>query len=85
MITPMVNGAWLRDGESIQTTRGASPQDLHWFDRTNGFGDGVFETMLVRNRQVELRDYHMERLQQGLTRLGIPPVSYTHLTLPTIG
>ena len=40
-------------------------------DRSNTFGDGVFETMLVTGGQVHLLDRHLHRLSIGLERLGI--------------
>jgi 4-amino-4-deoxychorismate lyase len=40
-------------------------------DRGLQYGDGVFETVLVRNRVPRFLALHRERLQRGLTRLGI--------------
>ena len=39
-------------------------------DRGLKFGDGIFETVLIKNNNAVLIDEHI-------------PVSYTHLTLPT--
>lgn len=41
-------------------------------DRGLSYGDGVFETMLACHGDICLWQYHYERLQQGLQRLGIP-------------
>jgi 4-amino-4-deoxychorismate lyase len=40
-------------------------------DRGLSYGDGVFETMLSKNADICLWQYHYERLQQGLQRLQI--------------
>ena len=40
-------------------------------NRSNTFGDGVFETLLVTNGKVQLLNLHMQRLSIGLKRLGI--------------
>ena len=40
-------------------------------DRGLQYGDGLFETLLVRNRVPRFLALHRERLQRGLTRLGI--------------
>jgi 4-amino-4-deoxychorismate lyase len=40
-------------------------------DRGLQYGDGVFETMLVRGRRPRFLDAHLARLSQGCTRLGI--------------
>ena len=40
-------------------------------DRSNTFGDGVFETMLVSNDKIQLLDFHLQRLSIGLECLGV--------------
>lgn len=40
-------------------------------DRSNTFGDGVFETLFVRNGQAPLLELHLARLSRGLHRLDI--------------
>lgn len=42
-------------------------------DRGLQYGDGVFETMAVRNGAVRFLDAHLERLQRGCRGLGMPP------------
>ncbi len=42
------------------------------FDRSFLFGDGLFETLLVRNARPFLLRQHLERLQQGARFLRIP-------------
>ena len=65
--------AWF-NGELIASplasTSVASSADF-LLDRSNTFGDGVFETMLVTGGQVHLLDRHLHRLAIGLERLGI--------------
>lgn len=41
-------------------------------DRGLAYGDGVFETILVRDGHAELLDAHCERMLEGAARLGIP-------------
>jgi len=41
-------------------------------DRGLEFGDGLFETMAVRDGRVRLLDRHIGRLQAGAARLGFP-------------
>ena len=41
-------------------------------DRGLAYGDGLFETMQVRQGAIALFDYHMQRLQLGCQRLQIP-------------
>ena len=40
-------------------------------DRGLQYGDGLFETMLVRRRRIRLLDLHLERLAEGCRRLGL--------------
>lgn len=42
-------------------------------DRGLQYGDGLFETLLVRNGSCEFWDRHMQRLLSGCERLRIPP------------
>lgn len=50
------------------------------FDRSFLFGDGLFETLLVRNAKPFLLRQHLERLEQGARFLRIPlPLSLTAL------
>lgn len=56
----------------------------HWFDagrpvdsislddRAVQYGDGLFETIAIRDGQARLWNYHVERLQGGCDRLGLP-------------
>ncbi|WP_165787089.1 aminodeoxychorismate lyase [Pseudohalioglobus lutimaris] len=41
-------------------------------DRGLDFGDGLFETLLVRQGQPVLLDYHLQRLQHGIEALAFP-------------
>lgn len=51
---------------------GCAASSLPLPDRGLEFGDGLFETLLVRSGQALFLDYHIQRLQQGLRVLGIP-------------
>ncbi|RKR06348.1 aminodeoxychorismate lyase apoprotein [Kushneria sinocarnis] len=50
-------------------------------DRGLAFGDGVFETILVRDGQPLLWESHLARLHAGLQRLGIPAPEPDALTV----
>lgn len=41
-------------------------------DRGFAYGDGLFETLLLRGNQILLQDYHLDRLGTGLERLRFP-------------
>ena len=41
-------------------------------DRGLQYGDGLFETMLIRHGRVRFLEAHLARLAQGCLRLGIP-------------
>ncbi|MEC8917723.1 MAG: aminotransferase class IV, partial [Pseudomonadota bacterium] len=45
---------------------------LPFDDRGLAYGDGLFETVLVRDGQPLLWEYHMARLRQGVERLSLP-------------
>lgn len=42
--------------------------NISW--RASHYGDGLFETIAIRNSEPRLWDYHMERLREGCRRLG---------------
>lgn len=42
------------------------------FERAVAYGDGLFETLLVRDGEVPLWPYHRARLAEGLQRLQLP-------------
>jgi 4-amino-4-deoxychorismate lyase len=54
---------WFRDGRPCYTL----PAD----DRAVQYGDGLFETIAIRNGAPRLWDYHVERLRTGSARLGL--------------
>jgi 4-amino-4-deoxychorismate lyase len=60
---------WFRDGQPCDT--------LPANDRAVQYGDGLFETIAIRNGVPRLWKYHVERLQTGAARLGLaaPPES----------
>ena len=41
-------------------------------DRGLAYGDGLFETIRISDRGPVLPEYHLDRLEQGALRLGIP-------------
>jgi 4-amino-4-deoxychorismate lyase len=55
---------------------GAAPRDLASGVAVNErglhYGDGVFETALLANGRVRFLEQHLERLNEGCERLGIP-------------
>jgi len=50
----------------------AVPESLSALDRGLAYGDGLFETLAVRNNTPCFWDEHMQRLTEGCSRLGIP-------------
>ncbi len=59
--------SWFEGGEPI----GSLPLD----ERSWQFGDGVFETIAVREGRPRFVDWHLERARIGCSRLGIEPPS----------
>lgn len=49
-------------------------------DRGLAYGDGLFTTMKVKYGQVQLWDFHLQRLQLGATRLFFPAIDWSLLT-----
>ncbi|HHQ13458.1 MAG TPA: aminodeoxychorismate lyase [Chromatiales bacterium] len=43
---------------------------VHPQDRGLAYGDGVFETVAIRDGRLRLIDYHLDRLELGCARLG---------------
>src|SRR5690606_11606266 len=41
------------------------------FERGYNYGDGLFETIVIRNGNIKYLDYHMERLQNGMQLLSM--------------
>lgn len=52
-------------------TDGQPHSTISILDRGLAYGDGLFETMLLRNGQIYLWKYHQRRLTQGLKALSI--------------
>ena len=52
---------------------GEGSDSLSLQDRGLQYGDGLFETIAVRNQQLEFWQHHMQRLLNGCQRLRIPP------------
>jgi len=49
-------------------------------DRGFQYGDGLFETIAIRNGEPRLWSYHVDRLAKGCKRLGIRMLSETELS-----
>jgi len=55
---------WLIDGESVES--------VPVTDRGFQYGDGLFETIALREGRARFLDSHLQRLEEGLRRLAIP-------------
>jgi 4-amino-4-deoxychorismate lyase len=53
------------------TINGRAGLKVSALDRGLQYGDGVFETMRVRRRQIRLLEFHLDRLYRGLKALQI--------------
>lgn len=60
--------------QSRTLVNGSQAHAIGVYDRGLAFGDGVFETIAVREGQPLLWALHMDRLQTGCRLLGIEPV-----------
>ena len=57
-----------------------NPHDsLAMESRAIHYGDGVFETILVKNTQIQLLDYHLKRLQLGIKQLCLAKINIAWL------
>lgn len=63
--------AALLNGQPIDITQPA----LYLDERGWQYGDGLFETMLLKDGKIRFLDDHIERLQTGCARLGLPAPS----------
>ena len=59
---------------------GTESDTLDVRDRGLQYGDGLFETLAVRDGEPRRWAYHLERLQAGCRRLAIPAPTETNLT-----
>lgn len=50
---------------------GRRREHIDYRDRGLQYGDGVFETMRIRDSRLRLLEYHLDRLYAGCRRLGI--------------
>lgn len=66
---------WFRDGRADNTVSAD--------DRGVQYGDGLFETIAIRDGAPRLWNYHVERLQAGAARLGlaVPAEDSLHASL----
>jgi 4-amino-4-deoxychorismate lyase len=63
----------------VSLINGVPGEHVALSDRGLHYGDGLFETLAVRDGVCEFWDRHMQRLQLGCERLHIPPPSPTLL------
>ena len=57
---------------SVMRVNGQSTETISALDRGLAYGDGLFETVAVRDGTAELWPEHLSRLVAGCERLGIP-------------
>ena len=69
MSISQANKSWL-DGHLVDSQAGMIPLS----DRSLLLGDGVFETVLIRNRCILNWNQHAERLEKSLKLAGIPRI-----------
>ena len=62
---------WFAAGESLRS--------LAVDDRGLQYGDGLFETIAIRDQRPRLWGHHLDRLQAGSERLGLPVPSHDQL------
>jgi len=62
----------MSDGAIVSWLDGAPSTFLSLSDRGLQYGDGVFETMRFRQGKIDFLNLHLERLQEGIGRLGLP-------------
>lgn len=60
--------------DSIVLIDGKNQTQLSVFERSQQFGDGVFETCILQNSSILFWDLHFKRLSLGLKRLKIKPI-----------
>jgi branched-chain amino acid aminotransferase len=60
------NGIFLRAGSPVLTAS----------NRGFRYGDGLFETILVKEGRIRLRDFHFDRLLAGMDRLRLVPPAH---------
>lgn len=58
---------------------GQSGTQLDVAERAVQYGDGVFETLRIRNAVMEYPDLHLQRLRAGCERLGFPAIDWSLL------
>lgn len=61
--------------QPIVLINGKKQSQLSIFDRSCQFGDGIFETCLVKNAQVLFFQQHFDRLEKGRKKLQIKPMA----------
>jgi 4-amino-4-deoxychorismate lyase len=62
----------MSDGAVISWLNGAPSTFLSLSDRGLNYGDGLFETMRFQRGKIVFLKLHLERLQQGISRLALP-------------
>ncbi|WP_022942685.1 aminodeoxychorismate lyase [Psychromonas hadalis] len=59
---------------------GIESDKISAIDRGLAYGDGLFSTMKVEYGQVQLWDFHLQRLQLGVKKLFFPAVNWSQLS-----
>ncbi len=53
---------------------GRPATQIDFSDRGLHYGDGLFETIALRGGRLQFWQAHLQRMQQGCQRLGLPPI-----------
>lgn len=72
--------AWFNNGVAIVLINGSESNTIDAMDRGLAYGDGLFSTMRVKYGEVQLWDFHLQRLQLGAQKLFFPKVDWQQLT-----
>jgi len=67
-------------GVGLVLINGVESKYIDAMDRGLAYGDGLFSTMKVQSGQIQLWDFHLQRLQLGAQRLSFPEVDWALLT-----
>lgn len=68
--------------EVIYNGQGISEKEmkLSFQDRAFQYGDGLFETIILKNGNIRFLPYHLDRLGNGMNILGYEPAAHLSLT-----
>jgi len=65
---------------NITCINGDQTDHVNASDRALQYGDGLFETIVIREGEIQFWKQHIQRLKKGCQRLGINNVDYARLT-----